>query len=117
MTSNDQHYTPGIPEVAVDSLGSLSIDQRRRLRRQVTAIGLRQLRLRRVPIPLWQFAVYLAVQSGVRILPDIDRLSDAVKQLIWSGGGGRLRVIATSAPGVGYVFDRDDPETWPLVAM
>jgi len=81
----------------------------------VTFIGLRLVKEARAPLPLWRFSQRLAAEAGVRSSADLARLSDSVKLLLIKTNHPRLAVTqSSSTPGVGYVYDRADPETWPV---
>jgi hypothetical protein len=95
----------------------LTAEQHRQLLELLSEIGLRIVRENRGPVPLMTF--------GRRVLERLDaradrpiplpRFADALKRVIRDMRHERLRVMSPSNfPGVGYVLDASDPETWPV---
>src|SRR5688500_9186988 len=108
MTPHDRHRLHDASEL----LTSEEIDF---LLMAVIAAGFEILRDAKGPMPLWQFSKDLAAKVGVRVVPDLTQLSDAIKALLWEANHPRLRLIATTMSGVGYVYDLKNAETWPVV--
>ena len=69
----------------------------------------------RGPMRLWDFAHRLRHRLGMPPVPTSD-LCDAVKNALAAATAEdpRLTVLATSMPGVGYVFEAADREAWPV---
>jgi hypothetical protein len=94
----------------------LTAEQHRQLLELLSEIGLGIVREARGPVPLLVF--------GRRVLERLERpqpiplprFADALKRVIRDmGPDERLRVMSPSDfPGVGYVFNATDPETWPV---
>lgn len=82
----------------------------------VTEVGLDILDGARAPMRLWEFSERLAHMVGVRVVPDLRKLSEAIKELLRKANHPRLRVSAASMPDAGYVFDQGNEETWPVVS-
>lgn len=89
----------------------------RRLSRRIASIGLRALRKTNAPIPLMKFVEMVALQAGVRVLPDALLLSDGVKAVLLHGNHRRLRFCGPERAGIGYIFDLKRRETWPVVSF
>jgi hypothetical protein len=69
----------------------------------------------RGPMRLWDFARRLEQRLGMPRTPT-GVLCDAVKNAIEQINDPRLAVLATSMPGVGYVYDARDPDAKPVRA-
>ena len=94
----------------------LTAEQHRQLLELLSEIGLRIVREARGPVPLMTFGrrvlERLEGQSKRVPLPDF---ADALKRVIRGMGDERLRVMSpTDFVGVGYVFNAEDPETYPV---
>jgi hypothetical protein len=95
----------------------LSSDQQRQLLDLLSDIGLHIVHEARGPVPLLTF--------GRRVLDRLEpsngsgyplpQFADALKRVIRDMGHDRLRVMSPSDfVGVGYVYNAQDPETWPV---
>ena len=97
----------------------LTEQQHRQLLELLSEIGLRIVSENRGPVPLLTFGrrvlERLDAPEGARRVP-LPRFADALKRVIRDmGPDERLRVMSPSDfPGVGYVFNACDPETWPV---
>lgn len=69
----------------------------------------------RGPMRLWDFSRRLGRRLGMPPVPLPD-LSDAVKATLSRIDDPRLRILAPGMPGVGYVYDAADPDSWPVRA-
>ena len=78
-------------------------------------LGLEIVREGRGPMRLWDFAARLRHRLGMPPLP-AGELCDAVKTALAVIEHPRLRVLAPSMPGVGYVYDEHDPDSHPVRA-
>ena len=69
----------------------------------------------RGPMRLWEFAHRLRQRLGMPPVPTSE-LCDAVKAALEAATASdtRLTVLATSMPGVGYVFEAGDRDAWPV---
>ena len=96
----------------------LTPEQHRQLLELLSEIGLGIVRDARGPVPLLTFGRRVLERlERERALPvPLPRFADALKRVIKDmGPGARLRVMSPSDfPGVGYVFNATDPETWPV---
>ena len=95
---------------------ALSGQEHRELLRILSDIGLDIVSETRGPVPLLTFGrrvlARLQPAAGEEAVP---RFADALKHVIREMGDERLRIMSPSDfPGVGYVFDAKDPETWPV---
>jgi hypothetical protein len=96
---------------------NLSPDQHRHLLELLSEIGLGIINEARGPVPLLVFGQRVLERLGPRRmamipLPDF---ADALKRVIRDMQHERLRVMSPSDfPGVGYVFNAEDPDTWPV---
>ena len=97
---------------------AFSAEQHRELLRLLSDIGLDIVTETRGPVPLLTFGrrVLQRLQPAIADNPDaVPRFADALKQVLREMDDPRLRIISPSDfPGVGYVFDAGDPETWPV---
>ena len=95
----------------------LTAEQHRQLLELLSEIGLGIVREARGPVPLLTFGrrVLERLEREQRAVP-LPRFADALKRVIRDmGPDERLRVMSPSDfPGVGYVFNATDPETWPV---
>lgn len=76
-------------------------------------LGLEIVREARGPMRLWEFAARLRHRLGMPPVP-AGELCDAVKSALARIEHPRLRVLAPSMQGVGYVYDDADPDTHPV---
>jgi len=95
----------------------LTAEQHRQLLELLSEIGLRIVRENRGPVPLMTFGrrvlERLDARSGQPV--PLPRFADALKRVIRDMQHERLRVMSPSDfPGIGYVLDALDPETWPV---
>ena len=65
------------------------------------------------PIRLFEFAQSVAESVDFEVR-DIYELCHGIKTLLWCVDHPIVRIIGTSMPDVGYLFDRTNRETWPL---
>jgi hypothetical protein len=94
----------------------LSPEKHRQLLRLLSEIGLGIVRDARGPVPLLTFGRRVLERlegQPTRVpLPDF---ADALKRVIRGMEDERLRVMSpTDFVGVGYVFNAEDPETYPV---
>lgn len=78
-------------------------------------LSLSIVRETRGPMRLWDFARRLEQRLGMPRTPT-GILCDAVKNALEEINDPRLAVLATSMPGVGYVYDALDPDAKPVRA-
>ena len=78
-------------------------------------LGLQIVREGRGPMRLWDFAARLRHRLGMPPVP-AGELCDAVKLALARIEDPRLRVLAPSMQGVGYVYDDGDPDSRPVRA-
>ena len=96
---------------------SLSEAQRQELLALLSHLGLEILHEARGPVPLLAFGRMILdrlelTRPGRVPLPDF---ADALKRVIAEMDHEKLRVLSpTEMVGVGYVFNIQDPETWPV---
>ena len=103
-------------EVAAPQDWAMSAEQHRAVLGLLSEIGLRIVEESRGPVPLLAF--------GRRVLDRLEvergavpllQFADALKRVIRDMGHEKLRVMSpTDFLGVGYVYDAQDPETWPV---
>lgn len=94
----------------------LSTDQRERLLAMLSDIGLQIVDQARGPIPLLAFGrrVLERLENDPAAVP-LPPFTEALKRIIRDMNHDRLRVMSPSSfPGVGYIYDATDPETWPI---
>lgn len=102
---------------AAPQVWSLSEPQRVELLNLLGDLGLRIIADARGPVPLLTFGRRVlekleANRPGLIPLPDF---ADALKRVIREMKHEKLRVMSpTDFIGVGYVFNAQDPETWPV---
>ena len=95
----------------------LSDDQRRELLALLSNLGLQIVSDARGPVPLLTFA--RSVLDRLQLtrpgrVPLVDFV-DALKRVIAEMDHDKLRILSpTEMVGVGYVFNLQDPETWPV---
>jgi hypothetical protein len=96
---------------------TLSAELHEQLLELLSQIGLGIVAEARGPVPLLTF--------GRRVLERLERsaappvsvpvFSDALKRVIREMGHDRLRVMSpTEFLGVGYIYNAEDPQTWPV---
>ena len=78
-------------------------------------LGLEIVGEARGPMRLWDFAARLRHRLGMPPVP-AGELCDAVKSALARIEDPRLRVLAPSMQGVGYVYDDRDPDARPVRA-
>ena len=103
---------------------SFSKEQHRQLLDLLSEIGLNIIEEARGPVPLLTFgrrvlerldaaAAHHAGQQ--RPVPPLPHFADALKRVIRDMQHDRLRVMSPSDfPGVGYVYNARDPDTYPV---
>jgi hypothetical protein len=95
---------------------SLSPEQHRAVLALLSEIGLRIVHESRGPVPLLAFGRRVLERLEVRrdAVP-LAHFADALKRVIREMGDERLAVMSpTDFLGVGYVYNAQDPETWPV---
>lgn len=96
---------------------ALSPEQRGRLLRLLSEIGLGIVSEARGPVPLLSFGrrVLERLEGGRAGEVPLPHFADALKRVIKEMEDERLRVMSPSDfMGVGYVYNAGDPETWPV---
>lgn len=97
---------------------TLSAEQHRQLLDLLSEIGLGIVSEARGPVPLMTFGRRVLDRLQSQHRPDpvpLVLFVDALKRVIRDMEHERLRVMSPSDfPGVGYVFNAHDPETWPV---
>jgi hypothetical protein len=97
---------------------TLSAEEFQQLMGLLSDVGLRIVSESRGPVPLLTFGrrVLDQLEPGRRFhTVDIAEFASALKAVIREMQDERLRVMSPSDfPGVGYVFNAADPETWPV---
>ena len=94
----------------------LSPAQREQLLELLSGIGLQIVEETRGPVPLLTFGrrVLERLESDRAVVP-LPPFAEALKRIIRDMNHDRLRVMSPSTfPGVGYVYNATDPETWPI---
>ena len=76
-------------------------------------LSLSIVRESRGPMRLWDFARRLETRLGMPRTPT-GELCNAVKAALERINDPRVAVLATSMPGVGYVYDANDPDAKPV---
>jgi hypothetical protein len=93
----------------------LSAAQQRQLMDLLSSIGLRIVSESRGPVPLLTFGRRVLEHLDVPPPVPLPHFSAALKRLIQSMDHERLRIMSpTDMIGVGYVYNAQDPETWPV---
>jgi hypothetical protein len=97
---------------------ALSRQQHEQLLRLLSEIGLDIVEEARGPVPLMTFGrrvlERLETQNQPQRVP-LHRFVDALKHVILEMQHDRLRIMSPSDfVGVGYVYNAQDPETWPV---
>jgi hypothetical protein len=97
----------------------LTAEQHRQLLELLSEIGLKIVSESRGPVPLLTFGrrvlERLDAPDGTPRPVPLPRFADALKRVIRDMRHERLRVMSPSDfPGVGYVFNASDPDTWPV---
>ena len=100
---------------------NLSAEQHRQLLDLLSEIGLGIVNEVRGPVPLLTFGQRvlerLEPRHGASVAVPLPHFAEALKRLIRDMQHERLRVVSPSDfPGVGYVYNAHDPETWPVRA-
>jgi LmbE family N-acetylglucosaminyl deacetylase len=96
---------------------NLSSEQHRHLLELLSEIGLGIVSAARGPVPLLTFGRCVLERLGPRrmALIPLPEFADALKRVIREMQHDRLRVMSPSDfPGVGYVYNATDPDTWPV---
>jgi len=95
----------------------LSVEQQRQLLDLLSDIGLHIVQEARGPVSLLTFGRRVLERLGPSNAPSypLPEFADALKRVIRSMRHDRLRVMSPSDfPGVGYVYNAQDRETWPV---
>ena len=99
--------------------GTLSPEQRLHLLELLSEVGLDVVAEARGPVPLATFGKRVLERIGPHeqrfgLMPQL-QFADGLKAVIRDMAHDRLRVMSPSDfPGVGYVFNATDPDTWPV---
>lgn len=101
------------PSHGGETLAALQLIHNRGLARSLVELGLEIVHEARGPMRLWEFAARLRLRLGMPPVP-AGELCDAVKAALDRIEDPRLRVLAPSMPGVGYVYDDHDPDSRPI---
>ena len=91
--------------------------QYRQLLDLLSRIGLHIVDEARGPVPLLTFGrrVLEYLDGGGSGSVPLPHFADALKRIIRDMGHDRLKVMSpTDFVGVGYVYNAEDPETWPI---
>jgi hypothetical protein len=97
-----------------------SPEQRRHLLQLLSEIGLHVVAEAKGPVPLATFGRRVMERLGPAQLQTIGPLptlqfAQGLKVLIRDMEHEQLRILSpTDFPGVGYVFNATDPDTWPI---
>src|SRR5829696_1036421 len=99
----------------------LSPQQHRQLLDLLSEIGLNIVTEARGPVPLMTFGrrvlerLEMTRTSGAKNVPPLPHFADALKKVIRDMRHDRLRVMSpTDFVGVGYVYNAQDPDTYPF---
>jgi hypothetical protein len=96
---------------------NLSNEQHQQLLDLLSEIGLGIIREARGPVPLLTFGRRVMERletHKTHVLP-LPQFADALKRIIRDMRHDRLRVMSpTDFVGVGYVYNAQDPDTWPV---
>jgi hypothetical protein len=95
----------------------LSVQQHRELLELLSDIGLRIVDQANGPVPLLTFGRRMLdrLQTSRGSSVPLANFSDALKRIIREMEHDRLRVMSpTDFLGVGYVYNAQNPETWPM---
>lgn len=95
----------------------LGADQQRQLLDLLSDIGLHIVHEARGPVPLLTFGRRVLERLGPVNAPayPLHEFADALKRVIRDMRHDRLRVMSPSDfPGVGYVYNIQDRDTWPV---
>jgi len=101
----------------VASHWQLSPAQQRQVLDLLSDIGLHIVHQARGPVPLLTFGRLMLEELGPAGAPafPLAQFADALKHVIRDMRHDRLRVMSPSDfPAVGYVYNAQDPETWPV---
>jgi hypothetical protein len=105
------------PSLAPASSWRLSADQQRQVLDLLSDIGLDIVHEARGPVPLLIFGRRVLERLGPAngLSYPLPQFADALKRVIRDMRHDRLRVMSPSDfPGVGYVYNVQDRETWPV---
>jgi hypothetical protein len=97
-----------------------SAEQRRVMLELLSRIGLDIVSEARGPVPLVTFGRRVFDRLGPQQLRPFGpvtqlQFADGLKAVIRDMADDRLRVMSpTDFPGVGYIFNATDPDTWPV---
>jgi hypothetical protein len=104
---------PAQPPAALN----LTNEQHQQLLDLLSEIGLGIIRDARGPVPLLTFGRRVMERletHKTHVLP-LPQFADALKRIIRDMRHDRLRVMSpTDFVGVGYVYNAQDPDTWPV---
>jgi hypothetical protein len=86
-----------------------------RLLQLISEIGLDIVQEARGPVPLLTFGRRVLERLDTPRAVPVPLFADALKRVIRDMGDERLRVMSpTDFLGVGYIYNAEDPETWPV---
>ena len=94
----------------------LSTGEHQELLDLLSRIGLDIVREARGPVPLMTFGRRVLDRlNGSEAPVTLPHFTDALKRVLRELPGDRLRTMAPSDfVGVGYVYNAEDPDTWPV---
>src|SRR5438270_649377 len=95
----------------------LSEEEHRQVMQLLSEMGLHIIQEARGPVPLLTFGrrMLQQLQTGPCSRVPLLHFTDALKRVIREMEHERLRVMSpTDFVGVGYVYNAQDPETWPV---
>jgi hypothetical protein len=93
----------------------LSPELHERLLERLAEIGLDIVQEARGPVPLLTFGRRVLERLDTPRAVPVPLFADALKRVIREMGDDRLRVMSpTDFLGVGYIYNAEDPETWPV---
>jgi hypothetical protein len=105
----------GRREVAAPPTWDLTPDLHQRLLDLLSEIGLDIVQEARGPVPLLTFGRRVLERLDTPRAVPVPLFADALKRVIREMADDRLRVMSpTDFLGVGYIYNAQDPETWPV---
>jgi hypothetical protein len=93
-----------------------TVEQERQLFELLSQLGLNIIDEARGPVPLLTFGRRMLERLPNQRWPvSLPQFADALKHVIRQLRHDRLQVMGpTDTPGVGYVYNAMDPDTWPV---
>ena len=93
----------------------LSPELHQRLLERLAEIGLDIVQEARGPVPLLTFGRRVLERLETPRAVPVPLFADALKRVIRDMADDRLRVMSpTDFVGVGYIYNAEDPDTWPV---